>query len=159
MARSLPVENLLPQNACGFNYQLLAVIYSSSPMGSSQLQSTTTSYGQWRQRRQIQLTGRTSHPTGQYPLSSTYCTVQCGLQITKLTARRRFLLTVWLWKQSVINCVTVEIVVHVLCDCAVSRGHPMLTVVACAVVAGVRNFPSPPSVASQRDCTSGTCVY
>ena len=29
-----------------------------------------------------------SHPppyTGQYPLSSTYCTVQCGLQITRLT--------------------------------------------------------------------------
>ena len=29
------------------------------------------------------------HPqpyTGQYPLSSTYCTVQCGLQITRLTA-------------------------------------------------------------------------
>ena len=30
-----------------------------------------------------------SHPppyTGQYPLISTYCTVQCGLQITRLTA-------------------------------------------------------------------------
>ena len=30
-----------------------------------------------------------SHPppnTGQYPLSSTYCTVQCGLQITRLNA-------------------------------------------------------------------------
>ena len=30
-----------------------------------------------------------SHPppyTGQYPLSSTYCTLQCGLQITRLTA-------------------------------------------------------------------------
>ena len=30
-----------------------------------------------------------SHPplyTGQYPLSSTYCTVQCGLQITRLVA-------------------------------------------------------------------------
>ena len=24
--------------------------------------------------------------TGQFPLSSTYCTVQCGLQITRLTA-------------------------------------------------------------------------
>ena len=36
---------------CGFNYQLLTVIYRSSPMGSSQLQSTTTSYGQCRQRR------------------------------------------------------------------------------------------------------------
>ena len=36
---------------CKFNYQLLAVIYRSSPMGSSYLQATTTSYGQWRQRR------------------------------------------------------------------------------------------------------------
>ena len=48
---------------CEFNYQLLAVIHWSSPMGSSQLQSTTTSYRQWRQRLKIQLTGRTSHPT------------------------------------------------------------------------------------------------
>ena len=39
------------------------MIYCSSPMESSQLQSTTTSYGQWRQRRYIQLTGRTPHPT------------------------------------------------------------------------------------------------
>ena len=31
---------------CGVNYQLLAVIYRSSPMGNSLLQSTTTSYGQ-----------------------------------------------------------------------------------------------------------------
>ena len=30
------------------------------------MQSTTTSYGQWRQRRLIQLTGRTPHPHGQY---------------------------------------------------------------------------------------------
>ena len=36
---------------CGVNYQLLAVIYWSSPMGNSWLQSTTTSYAQWRQRR------------------------------------------------------------------------------------------------------------
>ena len=36
---------------CGLNYQLLAVIYCISPMGSSQLQATTTSYGQGRQRR------------------------------------------------------------------------------------------------------------
>ena len=61
--------------------------YRSSPMGSSQLQSTTPSYGQWRQRRQIQLTGRTPHPTqGSTPLSFTYCTLQCGLQITRLAA-------------------------------------------------------------------------
>ena len=60
---------------CGVNYQLLAVMYWSSPMGNSQLQSTTTSYGQLRQRLQIQLTGRTPHPHGQYPLSAT-CVVQ-----------------------------------------------------------------------------------
>ena len=46
-------------------------------MGSSQLQSTTASYGQWRQRLQIKLTGRYPLPyIGQYPLSSTYCTVK-----------------------------------------------------------------------------------
>ena len=57
MARSLPVENLLPQNVGSIiNYlQWFAV--------SHKLQSTTTSYGQWRQRRQIQLTGRIPHPT------------------------------------------------------------------------------------------------
>ena len=72
---------------CGFNYLLLEVIFRSSIMRSSQLQSTTTSYEQWRQRQQIQLTGRTPPPyTGQYPLSSTYCTVQCGLQITRFAA-------------------------------------------------------------------------
>ena len=38
------------------------------PMGNSQLQSITPSYRQRRQRPQIQLTGRTSHPRGQYPL-------------------------------------------------------------------------------------------
>ena len=62
MARSLPVKNLY-RRICGVNYQLLAVIYISSPMGNSQLLSTTTSYGQWRQRRQIQLTGRTPLPS------------------------------------------------------------------------------------------------
>ena len=34
---------------CGANYQLLSVIYWSSPIGNTLLQSTTTSYGQWRQ--------------------------------------------------------------------------------------------------------------
>ena len=43
---------------CMDNYQLLPEIYRSSPMGNSKLQSITTSYGQWRQRRKIQLTGR-----------------------------------------------------------------------------------------------------
>ena len=35
---------------CEVNYQLLAVIYLSSTMGNSSFQSTTTRYGQWRQR-------------------------------------------------------------------------------------------------------------
>ena len=34
------------------------------------VKSTTTSYGQWRQRRYIQLTGRIPHPHGQYSLSA-----------------------------------------------------------------------------------------
>ena len=35
----------------GVNYQLLSVMHRSSPLGNSLLQSITTSYGQWRQRR------------------------------------------------------------------------------------------------------------
>ena len=49
MTRSLIVENLLPQNVESIiNY--LQLCYWSSSMGSSTLQSTTTSYGQWRQK-------------------------------------------------------------------------------------------------------------
>ena len=46
-----PPSGEFTTTGCGFNYQLLAVIYWSSPMGSSQLHSTTTSYGQWRRKR------------------------------------------------------------------------------------------------------------
>ena len=53
MAKSLAVKNLLATTECGVNFQLLAVIYWSSPMGNSLLQSTITSYGQFQQRRQI----------------------------------------------------------------------------------------------------------
>ena len=53
---------------CGVNYQLLAAMYWSSQMGNSQLQSTTTSFGQWHQRRMIQLTSHTPHPHGQYSM-------------------------------------------------------------------------------------------
>ena len=71
---------------CGFNYQLLAVI---------------TEVAQWRvlvavNHNQLRtISSETvdpidwSHPppnTGQYPLSSTYCTLQCGLQITRFAA-------------------------------------------------------------------------
>ena len=60
---------------CGFNYQLLAVIYWSSlvAVNHSQLRtmaSETVDPIDWL------------HPppyTRQYPLSSTYCTLQCGL--------------------------------------------------------------------------------
>ena len=61
MARSFPVEYLLPQNVGSIiNYlqQFTEVAQLGAPM-----QSTTTSYGQWRQRQYIQLTGRTHHPT------------------------------------------------------------------------------------------------
>ena len=36
---------------CVYNYQLLAECYWINPMGNSYLQSTTTSYGEGRQRR------------------------------------------------------------------------------------------------------------
>ena len=49
---------------CGDNYQLLAVIYWSSPIWNSYLQSTTKSYGQWRQRRKTRITGCSSHHHG-----------------------------------------------------------------------------------------------
>ena len=70
---------------CGFFYQLLVVIYCSSPMGSSQfhnqlrtIASETVDPNDWSH----------SPPyTGQYALSSTYCTLQCGLGcITRLAA-------------------------------------------------------------------------
>ena len=52
---------------CGVNYQLLAVMYWSSPMGNSYMQSTTTSYGHCSQRRYIQLTGHTPTLMGSTP--------------------------------------------------------------------------------------------
>ena len=71
---------------CGFNYQLLAVITEVAQLGApscSQPHLLRTMASEmvdpidW------------SHPppyTGQYPLSSTYCTLQCGLQIIRLAA-------------------------------------------------------------------------
>ena len=72
---------------CGFNYQLLAVIYRSSEMREllvavdhNELRTIASEMVDpidWL------------HPppyTGQYPLSSTYCTVQRALQITRLVA-------------------------------------------------------------------------
>ena len=84
MARSLPVENLTTE--CGVNYQLLAVIYRSSPMRNSQLQSTTTSYGQWRhgQWRHNQLRTLVAPPTlmGSTPERLVYCINRCSLSST-----------------------------------------------------------------------------
>ena len=50
---------------CGFNYQLLAIITEVAQWGapSCSQPQPATNYEQWRQRRQIQLTGRTPHPT------------------------------------------------------------------------------------------------
>ena len=53
MARSSPEENRIWSI---INYQQYC--YRSSPMGNSQFRSTISSYEQWRQRWQIQLTGR-----------------------------------------------------------------------------------------------------
>ena len=85
MARSLPVENLLPQNVGSIiNYlQSFTEVAQwgapscSRPQPATDKASETVDPIDW------------SHPppyTGQYPLSSTYCTVQCGLQITRLAA-------------------------------------------------------------------------
>ena len=77
MARSQPVENLLPLNVWSI-INNLQKWYRSSPMDCSQLQSTTASYGKWRERRLIEMTGRYRPPfTGQYPLSST-CMIQAS---------------------------------------------------------------------------------
>ena len=70
---------------CGFNYQLLAVIYRSSPMGSSYLQSTTTSYGQWRQRL---VAPHTLHRAVSPELNVLHTAMRAGLQITRLTVLR-----------------------------------------------------------------------
>ena len=85
MAKSLPVENLLPQNVGSIiNYlkQLpkqpngeLLVAGNHNQLRT--ISSETVDPIDW------------SHPppyTGQYPLSSTNCTMQCALQITRLAA-------------------------------------------------------------------------
>ena len=82
MARSLPVENLLPQNVGSILAVITEVAQSgapscSQPQPATDKASETVDPIDW------------SHPppyTGQYPMSSTYCTLQCGLQITRLAA-------------------------------------------------------------------------
>ena len=79
MARSLPVENLWGQlsTTCSNvlkrpNGELLVAVNHNQ---LRTMVSETVDLIDW------------SHPplyTGQYPLSSTYCTEQCGLQITRL---------------------------------------------------------------------------
>ena len=56
-------------------------------MGSFQLQSPTASYGQWRQRRQIQLTGRHPHPKqGSTPWVARIARWKCGPQTGRVAA-------------------------------------------------------------------------
>ena len=81
MARSLPDQNLLPQNV-GVNCSYLL----KQPNGDRKQQSTATSYGRWRQTRQIKLTGRTPYPHGQYPLSTRFARCKRGPQIERLAA-------------------------------------------------------------------------
>ena len=50
ITRSLPVENLLPQNVGSINNDLQQST-EEARIGNYLLQSTTTSYVQWRQRR------------------------------------------------------------------------------------------------------------
>ena len=71
---------------CGFNYKLLAVIYWSSQMGapSCSLPQPATDHGA-RDGRSNWLVAPPPYAE-QFPLSSTYCTVLCGLQITRLAA-------------------------------------------------------------------------
>ena len=86
MARSLPVENLLPHNVGSIiNYHSVMSI----PMGSSQLQSTTASDRQWRHRREIQFTGGTPPPRptqGITPSAPRIARCKCWLQIARLAA-------------------------------------------------------------------------
>ena len=65
--------------ACGVNYQLLTVKLLKCPTGNYWLQSTRTSYRQWRQLVDpIQFTTIKPPLTGQYSLSAT-CKVQIGV--------------------------------------------------------------------------------
>ena len=71
---------------CGSNYQLLAVITEVAQCGApscSQPQPATDNG--IRDGRSNWLVAPPPY-TGQYPLSSTYCTLQCGMQITRLAA-------------------------------------------------------------------------
>ena len=71
---------------CGFNYQLRAVITEVAQWGApscSQPQAATNNGV--RDGRSNWLVAPPPY-TGQYPLSSTYFTLQCGLQITRLAA-------------------------------------------------------------------------
>ena len=81
MARSLPVENLLPQNVGSTTCSNLLIqpelLVAVDHNQLRRMASETVDPIDWL------------HPppyTEQYPLSSTYYTVQCGLQITRLTA-------------------------------------------------------------------------
>ena len=74
---------------CGFNYQLLAVITKVDQWGAPSCSQPQPAMDNGVRDSETVDPIDWSHPppyTGQYPLSSTYCTLQCGLQITKLAA-------------------------------------------------------------------------
>ena len=58
-----------------------AIAFWSRQILSSQLQSATGRYGQWRQRREIQLTGRYSLPFTGSTLQASLALCKCALQI------------------------------------------------------------------------------
>ena len=74
MARCCLLENLLTQNVGSIVNYLYIVKLLKSPNVCSQVLSTTASCGQWHQSSNLLAVAL--HPTQEYPLSSTYCTVQ-----------------------------------------------------------------------------------
>ena len=85
MAKSLPVENLLPQNVGSIINQLQQL--QKQPNGELQVAVNHNQLRTMASETVDPINWSNPPPyTGQYPLSSTYCTLQCGLQITRLAA-------------------------------------------------------------------------
>ena len=82
-----PLSGESTTTECGFNYQLLAVITEVAQWGApSCSQPQPAKDNGVRDGRSNRLVAPPTLYTGQYPLSSMYCTLQCGLQITRLAA-------------------------------------------------------------------------
>ena len=88
MARSLLVENLLPQNVV--DTECVSTTCSNLQKQPNGELLVAVDHNQlWTMASETVDPIDWSHPppyTGQYPLSSSYCTLQCGLQITRLVA-------------------------------------------------------------------------